>query len=81
MKKCIDCTMCSGEILKCDLAYCIHTAVCKLEVGTVKTFDNVTYDYPLSDCYHILAKDCSRNIKMAVLAKEKHGAKVNLNIC
>ncbi|CAG0893655.1 unnamed protein product [Darwinula stevensoni] len=49
-----------------------HTYIpeCKLESEVVRTFDNVTYKYPLGECWHLLAKDCSKEAPVAVLAKE-----------
>lgn len=44
-------------------------ASCRIEPSYVSTFDNKTYQYQLNDCYHLLFKDCSQNIPVAVLAK------------
>ena len=48
----------------------VTIAECKLESEYVRTFDNVTYKYPLGECWHLLAKDCSKEAPVAVLAKE-----------
>ncbi|XP_072048254.1 uncharacterized protein [Amphiura filiformis] len=43
---------------------------CKItSLNKVITFDNVTYDYQLSKCHHILAKDCSPAEQFLVLGR------------
>merc|ERR1712001_699073 len=41
-----------------------------VEPTYVSTFDNKTYDYQMGNCYHLLFKDCSEKIPVAVLAKK-----------
>jgi hypothetical protein len=46
---------------------------CNIEGNQVNTFDNVTYRFNKevsSDCYHVLAKDCSKRQPVAVLVKD-----------
>lgn len=46
---------------------------CNIEGNQVNTFDNVTYRFNKdisSDCYHVLAKDCSNREPVAVLVKD-----------
>jgi hypothetical protein len=48
-------------------------ASCSLEGNQVNTFDNVTYRFNKevsSNCYHVLAKDCSERQPVAVLVKD-----------
>jgi hypothetical protein len=45
-------------------------ASCRVEPTYVSTFDNKTYDYQMGNCYHLLFKDCSEKIPVAVLAKK-----------
>jgi hypothetical protein len=44
-------------------------ASCRIEPTYVSTFDNKTYDYQMGNCYHLLFKDCSEQLPVAVLAK------------
>jgi hypothetical protein len=46
---------------------------CNVEGNQINTFDNVTYRFNkdvTSDCYHVLAKDCSGREPVAVLVKD-----------
>jgi hypothetical protein len=48
-------------------------ASCSIEGNQINTFDNVTYRFNkdvTSDCYHVLAKDCSGRDPVAVLVKD-----------
>jgi hypothetical protein len=45
-------------------------ASCRVEPRYISTFDNKTYEYELNDCYHLLFKDCSQEIPVAVMAKQ-----------
>jgi len=64
-----------GEIVEKKIFMDQFIPMCKLEKGTVRTFDNVTYHYSMGDCYHVIAKDCSENFKVAILAKEERNGK------
>merc|ERR1712113_345769 len=44
-------------------------ASCRVEPQYVWTFDNKTYSYELNNCFHLLFKDCTQQIPVAVLAK------------
>jgi hypothetical protein len=58
-----------------------YTPFCEISREHVTTFDNVTYRYPLTDCYYLLAKDCSKNIPVEVYAKQTSaGKKIKLNL-
>ncbi|CAG0917423.1 unnamed protein product [Notodromas monacha] len=46
------------------------TPMCRVGHDSIQTFDNVTIPYSLPDCYHLIAKDCSRPSGIAVLAKQ-----------
>merc|ERR1712001_760604 len=45
-------------------------ASCRVEPTYVSTFDNKTSDYQMGNCYHLLFKECSEKIPVAVLAKK-----------
>ena len=44
-------------------------ASCRVEPQYVATFDNKTYNYQLNDCWHLLFKDCSNRLPVAIMAK------------
>ncbi|CAN8004235.1 unnamed protein product, partial [Ixodes hexagonus] len=47
--------------------------VCDIQGPSIKTFDEVIYDLPETDCFKILAKDCSPNEHFMILgAKTKN---------
>ena len=50
-------------------------ASCRIEPSYVGTFDNKTFHYEMNDCMHLLFKDCSGKIPVAVLAKSAAGPK------
>jgi hypothetical protein len=55
--------------------------MCKVEHERIRTFDNVSYTYPMGECYHLVAKDCSEHSRVAVLAKEStHGKTLKIVI-
>jgi hypothetical protein len=43
---------------------------CRVGEESIQTFDNVTIHYPLPECFHLIAKDCSRPAGISVLAKQ-----------
>jgi hypothetical protein len=47
------------------------TPYCKVRGDEIRTFDDVSYEYKLSKCEHILAKDCSPEKKFTVLTSKK----------
>ena len=50
-------------------------SACHIENNRIQTFDHKIYHYELNDCNHILFKDCSRKLPVAVLARSVPGAK------
>ena len=50
-------------------------ASCRVESDYIGTFDNKTFHYEMNDCMHLLFKDCSGKIPVAVLAKSESGSK------
>lgn len=55
-------------------------ASCRVEPRFISTFDNKTFGYELNDCYHLLFKDCSQRIPVAVLAKKLTGEEKQVKI-
>ena len=50
-------------------------ASCRIEPSYVSTFDNKTIRYEMNDCMHLLFKDRSGKIPVAVLARSQSGPK------
>ena len=50
-------------------------SACHIENNRIQTFDHKIYHYELNDCNHLLFKDCSRKLPVAVLARSVPGAK------
>lgn len=50
--------------------YGFKKAQCKANERRVKTFDGVAYHAPASECWTVLAKDCSSDSTFAVLMKK-----------
>ncbi len=48
-------------------------ASCRIEPTYVGTFDNKTFHYEMNDCKHLLFKDCSGKVPVAVLAQRTSG--------
>ena len=48
-------------------------ASCRIESDYVGTFDNKTFRYEMNDCQHLLFKDCSGKVPVAVLARSESG--------
>merc|ERR1712088_822399 len=44
-------------------------ASCRIEPTYIATFDNKTYSYEMNDCYHLVFRDCSEVLPVAVMAK------------
>jgi len=42
---------------------------CRVEPSFIRTFDNMTVDYKINDCEHVLLLDGSRHIPVSVIAK------------
>jgi len=50
-------------------------ASCRIEPDYVATFDNKTYHYEMNNCMHLIFKDCSGRIPVAVLARRESDPK------
>ncbi len=48
-------------------------ASCRIEPTYVGTFDNKTFHYEMNNCKHLLFKDCSGKVPVAVLAQSTSG--------
>jgi len=48
---------------------------CRIENGNFQTFDQKSFRYELNDCNHLLFRDCSGKVPVAVLAKSESAAK------
>ena len=48
---------------------------CRIEPHTIGTFDQRTFKYQINDCNHLLFKDCSGKVPIAVLARSESGPK------
>ena len=48
---------------------------CRIENGSIQTFDQKSFRYELNDCNHLLFRDCSGKVPVAVLAKTEPVAK------
>ncbi|XP_069693294.1 vitellogenin-like [Periplaneta americana] len=55
-------------------AYCGHGG------KKFRTFDGVEFDYELSSCWHLLAKDCSGNSRVAILIRSFDGNRTELEL-
>lgn len=49
--------------------------ICDAQAGWIRTFDEVTYELPDTDCYKVLAKDCSENQHFLVLGTKTKNPK------
>jgi hypothetical protein len=55
-----------------DMDTSFSTPMCTVTSRKIQTFDNVNYRVPLTDCYSVLAKDCSQEQpRFAVLIKKQ----------
>merc|ERR1712111_251558 len=50
-------------------------STCRVEPTLFTTFDNVTVDYKINDCEHVLLMDGSRHIPIAITTKTVEGQK------
>merc|ERR1719370_2379938 len=50
-------------------------STCRVEPSFVRTFDNVTVDYKINDCEHVLLLDGSKHIPIAVTTRTVEGQK------
>merc|ERR1711973_702428 len=44
-------------------------STCRVEPSFIRTFDNMTVDYKINDCEHVLLLDGSKHIPVSVIAK------------
>ncbi|XP_071440161.1 vitellogenin-like [Hetaerina americana] len=64
-----------------SFAFLQSSSFCSLEQKRLVTFDGVKFEPHLSDCWHLLAKDCSGVSRVAVLAQRRHnGTELELNL-
>merc|ERR1712071_537209 len=58
-----------------------YTPMCKVQPRMITTFDNVTLPYALNDCYHLITKDCSKQVQLQVFAKKvEEGKMIKFNV-
>jgi hypothetical protein len=62
---------------RCDL---LLTASCSHGGRKFFTFDGAAFDYNLTTCWHLLAKDCSGQSRFAILMRSVHNNET-VNIC
>merc|ERR1719391_1717527 len=55
-------------------------STCRVEPTLFTTFDNVTVDYKINDCEHVLLMDSSRHIPIAITTKTVEGQKKMVKI-
>lgn len=75
--------------IKCTGSYLLHhkitlfvfTAECSFSQDTLTTFNSRRYkaEMPLS-CYHVLAQDCTDELKFIVLLKKDHVEQKHINV-
>jgi hypothetical protein len=53
---------------------------CSVDGTQVRTFDEVTFKAPITKCYTVLAKDCNRDSRFAVLMKKTNGENKKLKV-
>lgn len=52
-------------------------ASCRVEPKYIGTFDNKTVHYEMNDCKHLLVKDCSGRVPIAVLARKQDASRTS----
>ena len=58
----------------------IASPTCHVGPTHVSTFDSKMVNYELNNCFHLLFKDCSEKIPVAVMARNLHGASKEVKI-
>jgi len=58
----------------------IASPTCHVGPTHVSTFDSKMVNYELNNCFHLLFKDCSGKIPVAVMARNLHGASKEVEI-
>merc|ERR1712168_240987 len=51
-------------------------STCRVEPSYVRTFDNMTVEYPINDCEHVLLLDGSKHIPVAVTTRTVQSKKI-----
>merc|ERR1719431_1859982 len=51
-------------------------STCRVEPSYVRTFDNMTVEYPINDCEHLLLLDGSRHIPIAITTRTLESKKI-----
>merc|ERR1719431_284003 len=55
-------------------------ATCHVAPTHVSTFDQKTYNYQMNDCFHLLFRDCTEKIPVAVMARNLQGVQKEVKI-
>ncbi|PIO56040.1 hypothetical protein TELCIR_22566 [Teladorsagia circumcincta] len=53
-----------------DIRYEVNEPVCEVKSTKVRTFDDVIFRAPLTNCYSVIAKDCSEEPRFVVMVKK-----------
>ena len=53
---------------------------CTVSNDQVRTYDNVTYDYMMHDCWTLIYADCSEQPEAAVFIKKNQANKISMRI-
>ncbi|VDL62423.1 unnamed protein product [Nippostrongylus brasiliensis] len=53
-----------------DIRFHMDWAVCEVKTTKVRTFDDVIFRAPITNCYSVIAKDCSEEPRFAVMVKK-----------
>jgi len=57
------------EVVALKLSGYHMPSTCRVEPSFIRTFDNMTVDYKINDCEHVLLLDGSRHIPISVIAR------------
>lgn len=58
-----------------------YIPMCKVQPKMITTFDNVSLPIQLEDCYHLITKDCSKQVQLQVFAKQtQEGKMIKFNV-
>merc|ERR1711951_225867 len=58
-----------GEVASLKLTGAHIPSTCRVEPTYIRTFDNMTVEYPINDCEHVLLLDGSKHIPIAVTTR------------
>uniref|UniRef100_A0A7I4Z7Y9 Vitellogenin domain-containing protein n=1 Tax=Haemonchus contortus TaxID=6289 RepID=A0A7I4Z7Y9_HAECO len=53
-----------------DIHYEVNQPMCEVKSTKVRTFDDVVFRAPLTNCYSVIAKDCSEEPRFVVMVKK-----------